>query len=104
MMIISATSLLIRKTSMTPIIVPITNTQVKNCIVQAGVRYCEDQPTTKKDISYLSFGLVGLFIWFAFSFWFGMKIGEKTNTFELFWILGIGFVIPALIIGLISLF
>jgi len=85
-----------------PIIIPMQNRQT-NCIVEQGIKYCEKKDINKQDITYISFGIVIFFLWCYLWFWIGIKVGEKYDIFPLGIILGGILVLPALIIGILSL-
>lgn len=58
----------------TPIIIPITTTQTRDCIIQEGVRYCESQNVSHKDVGIV-FGVVALF-----SIYCGLVVYAVTNS------------------------
>jgi len=89
---------------MTPIIIPIQNTKVVDCIVQDGVRYCEKTDITTHEGGLIALGLVVMFLWIAMWIWIGIKVEEYTNSFYALPIaLFGGIMLPILVFGLLAI-
>lgn len=83
---------------MIPIIIPITNTQTRDCIVQSGTRYCEDSKITRNEGKAIAGIVVGIILWVALWIWISEKIEYAYNIDSLATeILGI-FVLPAILL------
>lgn len=80
-----------------PIIIPMTNTRTRDCIVQEGVRYCESQPMSNHDLGMLFLLMLVLIAWFGFWTWC------STETEMGFWALAIAFCLPLAVGALILL-
>ena len=83
-----------------PIIMPIQHTKEITCIMQDGVRYCENNPLTKEQNGIMALGIVALMLWFMFWFWLSFKIEDRWGVFPLIPIILGGFGLPLLIIGI----
>lgn len=83
----------------TPIIIPITNTRTRDCIIQEGVRYCESQNASPKDVGII-LGCVALyFVYVGLVFYFV----EKSDTYnQLEWVFFWAMIVP-LIVGSVVL-
>lgn len=52
-----------------PIIMPIHTTHIRDCIVQDGVRYCEQSNMTQKDIGVVCLVAFLALVWMFFWIW-----------------------------------
>lgn len=59
----------------------------------------------ENEIAVMAFGFIGVLVWFGFWVGLAMKISNKYYSFGLGMIclIGGGFVLPALIVGIVSL-
>ncbi len=74
-----------------------------NCIIQAGIRYCEDIPMSNNEIALTLFGIVGVFLYLGLWMWIGSKIEDEYNIFCLIpTILG-GILLPMIIVAIVLL-
>lgn len=86
-----------------PIIIPITNTKKVNCILEEGIRYCEDNPRSDKEVGYILLLVVLYMGWIAFCLWLGEKLNEIycEDHFVVTVPIMAGFIIPLIITAII---
>lgn len=82
------------------IIAPVITTHVRNCIVEGGVRYCEDANLKSKDLGFVMLGFVCLGLWCGL--W--MTISNKYFNDSVGVVLGGAMGIPLLIGALCLIF
>jgi len=79
----------------TPIIIPITNTRTRDCIIQDGVRYCESRNVSPHDVGVILGGIALYFIYCALAIYF---VTQSDTYNEAEWILFWTILVP-LIVG-----
>lgn len=77
-----------------PVIIPMMMPQQeKKCIIQQGVRYCEDTPITKHEFGAISIFIILIIIWSGIL----MKLlSEEYNKLAIIWLL-LPFIIGAIV-------
>lgn len=80
-----------------PIIIPITNTSVRDCIIEAGKEYCESSPADPKMIGIVLLCLVVFGLWSALMMWVSDKFFNESIGFIMATVFGL----PLLVIGLV---
>lgn len=86
---------------MSPIIIPMNTRREVNCIIQDNVRYCENNPITKREGASVAFIIAGVILWLILWFWLSEKIEDKYNIDTIVSVLIGGLVLPAIIVGLV---
>lgn len=82
-----------------PVVVPVNN--VRNCIVQDGIRYCENKDVSPNEFGVALLFTVGILLWVMLWFWIGSKLESKFDvSFPAVLFIG-GFIIPMAILGII---
>jgi uncharacterized PurR-regulated membrane protein YhhQ (DUF165 family) len=87
----------------TPIITPVIINNTKECIIQNGVKFCEDQDITNKEIGVVLLSTLGFFMYVALAFKVGDMVEDKYGVEALKTLLVL-LAAPLLIIGLILYF
>jgi hypothetical protein len=83
----------------TPIIVPITNTRTRDCIVQDGQRYCEDTDLTPREVGFIIIGVVVLTAYLGFLMWLNLDKDIPISK-----VLVLGIALPLLVLSLFLIF
>ena len=85
---------------MTPIIVPVTNTQVRDCIIEAGKKFCETSDMNPQEFGFVLLGVIGIIVWLSLWFW----ISDRFFDLDFAVLIGGSIVLPLTIAGLLLIF
>lgn len=75
---------------MTAVIAPMRTTRTVECIVQDGIKYCEQIDFPDKELGVILLGFFAYICWFFFWAWYG----EKKDSMGI--ALGLGLIAPLL--------
>ena len=81
-------------------IIPVTQTRTVHCIIEQGIRYCEDTNLSKNEIGAGLLIVVGIALVMGGAFWIGSILSDKYDNFAL---LILSVLTPLFIAGIILL-